>query len=384
MAKIRCRSKRPVYLEVAEAIRRDILSRQLSPGEQYATYSQLAKQFGVAIGTVQKAMNRLGAMGAVAGRPRRGTVVVSLAPLAKPIADAGPSPRSPRAALTGLVGMIATDIASGHFYAEVIRGVQDALSGAGCDLVIANSDEDAHQEAAAAERLLARNVDGLIIDPVVGQVERGYAHTRRLLAGDLPVVLVDKRYYKLSGDAVTSDNMEGAYRLTRWMLQQGHRRIAFIAEPACSSVLDREKGFLNAVREAGLDDASCEVVGGELFFEEAGAVHGRRLLQREPQARPTAIFACNDRVARGVYGVCDELGIAVGDDVALAGYDGMPFAETLTPPLTTVVQPRYEMGFEAGRLLVDRIENGRDCARTIVVKGRMILRESTGCVESPV
>lgn len=382
MAQIRSRNDRPVYLDVAEAIRRDILSRRLAPGDQVATYSQLAERFGVAIGTVQKAMKRLAAIGAVAGRPRRGTVVVSLGPLATPIPYADPAARNRRASPTGLVGMITTDIASGHFYAEVIRGVQDALSGAGYDLVIANSDEDPLKEAAAVERLLARKVDGLILDPVVGEVERGYPHTRRLLGRDLPVVLVDKCYDKLAADSVTSDNMEGAYRLTRRMLEQGHRRIAFIAEPPCSSVLDREKGFRNAVAEAGLTGDSCKAVGGDLLFEEAGVVHGRRLLDRDDDLRPSAIFACNDRVARGVYEVCSELGIVVGEDLAVAGYDGLPFAETMRPALTTVVQPRYEMGFEAGRLLVDRIENGRDCARTIVVTGRMVLRGSVGCVES--
>ena len=378
MTAIHARNDTPVHLQVCEAIRKDILAKGYRPGDQYATYAQLAERFGVAIGTVQKAMNVLVGLGAVAGRPRRGTLVVSLDPLMNPIPRTGVTDDESGSSRSRLVGMITTDIASDHFYAEVIRGVQDAVSGAGYDLVIANSDEDARKEAAAAERLLSKGVEGLIINPVVGRVQRGHPHTRRLLEGTLPVVLVDKRYSRLSGDSVVSDNMAGAYRLTCEILQRGHRRLGFITEPACSSVLDRQKGFLNAVSETGPGVCLCEVVGGELFYQEAGAVHGRELLERAPENRPTAIFACNDQVARGVYEACDAVGLSVGHDVSIVGYDGMPFAETLTPPLATVRQPRYEMGFEAGKLIVERIERGKDESRTVVVKGEMLLRESLG------
>jgi len=378
MARIKARNDVPVYLQVSEAIRRHILENGYRAGDQYATYAQLAQRFHVAIGTVQKAMNVLVALGAVAGRPRRGTVIVSLEPLSHAISkESGVDGRS-TSLRTRLVGMISTDIASDHFYAEVIRGVQDAVSGKGYDLVIANSDENARKEAAAAVRLLSKKVEGLIIDPVVGHVERGYPHTRRLLGGDLPVVLVDKRYSKLSGDCVISDNMAGAYRLTCEILARGHRRVAFIAEPACSTVLDRQKGFLNAVSEVGAGECRCDVVGNELFNQEAGAVHGRELLSRAPHRRPTAIFACNDRVAQGVYEVCGALGLSVGRDVSVVGYDGMPFGETLIPALATVRQPRYEMGFEAGKLMTERIERGQRDSQTIVVKGQMVLRESLG------
>ena len=378
MSKTKDSVDQPVYLRLMEAIRQDVLSRNLQPGDQYATYAQLGRRFHVATGTVQKAMTRLAAMGAVAARPRRGTVIQSLAPLSSPIPSSEAEARAARSASTRLVGMIATDIASDHFYAEVIRGVQDALAGADYDLVIANSDEDPEKEAMATDRLLSKNLDGLIIDPALGNVERGYEHTRRILAGDLPVVLVDKSYRKLAADAVVSNNMEGAYHLTREILSRGHRRMAFITEPACSSVLDRCRGFRNATGEAGLPARASQVVGGELLYEESGAVHGRQLLEQPDSTRPTAIFCCNDRVARGVYEVCERLGLGVRRDISVVGYDGMPFAENMTPPLATVIQPRYEMGFEAGRLLIDRIDHGRATARTVVVKGRMILRESLG------
>ena len=89
----------------------------------------------------------------------------------------------------------------------------------------------------------SKNLDGLIIDPALGNVERGHEHTRRLLAGDLPVVLVDKSFRKLAADVVVSNNMEGAYQLTREIIDRGHRRLAFITEPLMQQRAGSMQGF---------------------------------------------------------------------------------------------------------------------------------------------
>ncbi|MFH0964690.1 MAG: substrate-binding domain-containing protein [Planctomycetota bacterium] len=386
MPRIATRNDVPVYLQLAESIRRDILRRKLRPGDPYAAYATLSKRFRVAIGTVQRAMNLLVSTGALGGRPGRGTSILSLQPLANSLRARAGSASGRTKTRTRLVGLVTTDIASDHFYAEVIRGAQDALGASGYDPVIANSDDDVRKEERAVERLIRKRVDGFLIDPVIGNLRRGYAHTRGLLRTGLPVVFLDKFYIDLAADCVVSDNVQGAYRLTREMLRRGHRRLAFITEPSCSSVAERRDGFRTAARDAGLPSGSLRVLGGTLLYEEAGYRHGRELLRLARPRRPTAIFGCNDRVARGLYRACSELGLSIPRDVSVVGYDGLPFCATLSPPLSTVVQPRYEMGFEAGRLLLQRLAGSAPPgAQKIIVKGKLILRRSLAkCATHPV
>jgi LacI family transcriptional regulator len=216
-------------------------------------------------------------------------------------------------------------------------------------------------------------VDGIVL---VAAAEHGEA-LRVLLRGRMPVVATDRERPGLALDTVTANHEEGGGIAARHLLALGHRRIACVAGPPGLSPSDqRVAGYRRALEEAGVEAGA--VLHGD-FHPAAGADAARALLAgRRP---PTAIFACNDLMAMGVLRAAAELGRRVPADLAVVGYDDIELASYLTPSLTTVAQPKRELGREAVRLLLDRIGSPRLPSRREVLPVALRVRRSCGGTE---
>jgi LacI family transcriptional regulator len=182
-------------------------------------------------------------------------------------------------------------------------------------------------------------------------------HLLRLHEEGFPVVMLDDQNPPSTLPWVGTDHRAGAREAVRHLIELGHRDIAHISGPLAYKVShDRQEGYLEALREAGVEAVPEFILEGD-FLPPSGIACGRRLL--ESPRRPTAIFAGNDQMAYGVMEAARDLGLQIPGDLALVGFDDIASAAYMRPPLTTVRQPFYEMGQRSMSLLISRIDASR-------------------------
>lgn len=258
-------------------------------------------------------------------------------------------------------------ITENPFYSPVLHGAEDACRAEGVALsysTLALGDN-------VQEILRIQEPDALLC---VGSFEPSLF--QELRKGNFPLVLVDT--YSDDFPCVNSDNIAGAYQVTQHLIALGKRNIAFLSGPPYYSILQRLEGYRQALRDAGLkNDASLELnASGE------GAHHAYEIAKTilSKPNRPDAIVTYNDAFAITVLQVCQELGLRVPHDVAVAGYDDIAASERSTPPLTTIRVDKEAMGKEGVRLLLHPKVRQQP---HLVVPVRLIVRESTRAVHSP-
>jgi LacI family transcriptional regulator len=291
----------------------------------------------------------------------------------KAIAEVGYRPdaiaRSLKTRTTETLGLIISDI-SNPFFTALIRGIEDVANAAGYTLVLCNTDERLEKEQAYVELLRSRRVDGLIMAPVGGAAD----YARLTATGNAPVVFIDRRV-PARADVVVTDNVRGAYQVTRHLLDLGHRRIGVIAGlPRISTSEERLAGYHQALAEAGVTpDPGLLKVGYSRL--EGGHEAALELLARG--RRPTAIFATNNLMAIGLMRAVAERGLRCPEDISVACFDDFEWASVFHPRLTTVAQPTYEMGKRATELLLARLAgNGGEGRQEVVLSPTLIVRDS--------
>ena len=270
--------------------------------------------------------------------------------------------RSLRLRKTSMLALVLTDITN-PFWTTVARGVEDAASDAGFNLILCNTDELDQEEEQYLTVLLERQVDGIILVPATNEPEPILLVQKQ----GVPVVIVDRRLDgELIADVVRSDSFGGAYELTRRLLGLGHRRIAMLAGPRdVSTAKDRVSGYLKALEDGRQPESARSVFYGE-FTIESGFRQAEQALTGSP--RPTALFAANNFIAIGAYRAIREKGLSVPENVSLAGFDDLPQELVWEPFLTVAVQPAYEMGHRATELLLERMADGTQGAGEKVLR----------------
>ncbi|MFI8763878.1 LacI family DNA-binding transcriptional regulator [Streptomyces sp. R-07] len=231
-----------------------------------------------------------------------------------------------------------TEIVTAPFAVDVIKGAQDRAWLDRKFLLIAASEGDRAQEAAALDKLLEQRVEGLLYATTWHR-----AVTLPKAAREVPTVLVN--CYDAEGElpSVVPDEIGGGHRAARRLVDAGHERIGFInLDPDIPAALGRREGFERALREAGLSLDPSLVVSGHATAD-GGYTAACELLDRAD--RPTALFCGNDRMAMGAYDAIKERGLRIPDDVAVVGYDNQELiAAYLRPKLTTLALPFEAMG----------------------------------------
>lgn len=267
---------------------------------------------------------------------------------------------------TRTLGLILSDVRN-PFSAELARGVEDAACKAGYDLVLCNSDLEPDKELAYIRSLVEKRVDGILIN----SVRRGDLDVPR----SVPVVFFNRPIRRRDYSEVTANNFEGGLAATRHLLELGHTRIVHLTGAAGHiNLADRARGYLRAMRDAAVK--ALPLLRGPHSYQ-GGYDLTRRLLESGGR-RPTAIFAGNDALAIGGMRALREVRLRIPEDFSIVGFDDIETAALLAPPLTTVYQPKYEMGQAAVEILLRRLE-GQDggVAEHRVLGTRLIVREST-------
>ena len=220
---------------------------------------------------------------------------------------------------------------------------------------------------------------GILITPVHGRAPE----LRRIRERGTPVVLLD-RPGSAGQCSVAVDDRRGGEIAVSHLLGLGHRRIALVNGPvAIRQCADRRRGALRAVERAGLDPAAVLTeVTVPAMNARAGAVAADELLGRGP--RPTAVFCTNDMLALGLLRRLGQEGVAVPGDLAVVGYDDIEFAADAAVPLTSVRQPKYQLGRAAAELLLDEADRpDQHEHRRFVFKPELVARASSGAAASP-
>jgi LacI family transcriptional regulator len=297
------------------------------------TIRDVSRLAGVSQATAARA---LGGYGHVSGAARRDVeaAAVRLGYVPNSVA------RALASGLTWAVGLVVGDIEN-PFFAAAARGMSDVLEERGHTVLLANSDEDLDRERQAIETLRARRVDGLVVVP---------------------------------SDSITVDNATGARSAIEHLISHGHRRIGLVSdEPEIPSSAERISGYYKALSAAGISaDEHLVSLGGPTRHD--GYLAARRLL--EAPDRPTALFTANNFMTVGAMHALRDLGLRIPQDISLVGFDDMEWTTLVDPPLTVVSQPATDLGQEAGRRVLARLDGADGRPKRIKLRTQLIVRAS--------
>jgi LacI family transcriptional regulator, galactose operon repressor len=269
---------------------------------------------------------------------------------------------------TYMIALSIPDITN-PFWPEVARGVQDAVEQAGYTVVLMNNDWNAEREDKHLRRMRQKQFDGLIINPT------GTLNVD-LLELNFPVVVLASGEAYPDFDTVSSDSAQANRMAMEHLIALGHRRIGLIAGP-----LRRRKShthldtYIRACREHNLPVDQTLMLQGT--FSQQGGFDAMQQFLTLPQ-RPTAVFAVNDIIALGALRAAQMAGLKVPEEISIIGMDDIFAAATTYPPLTTIAKPKYDIGANAARFLLQRIEGkASDAMRHALLPCRLELRSST-------
>lgn len=272
---------------------------------------------------------------------------------------------------TDTFGVLLPDL-YGEFFSEVIRGLDETARRHGYHLLVSSSHSD-QKELEAAMRAMRGRVDGLVVMSPDLDADTLVAN----LPEALPVVLLNGGTDGQAFDSVSIDNAGGALKIVRHLISHGHSRVAILTGPARNTdAIERLRGYHAALRGAGIKpEAGWELPGD--FTEDAGYDAARQMLELAP--RPSAVFAANDSMAIGAISALREAGLRIPEDVAVAGFDDIPIAHYLTPPLSSVHVPISELGAKAIAKLVFALEaKNRHVRRAELVTTTLVIRNTCG------
>ncbi|MDR7416866.1 MAG: LacI family DNA-binding transcriptional regulator [Armatimonadota bacterium] len=270
---------------------------------------------------------------------------------------------------THTLALLVSDIRN-PFYTALVRGVEDVAREHGYTVILGNTDRRPQKIQRYLSTLVGRRAEGVILTHVIPR-----SHLEALRRQGLQVVFVDVRPRPLYADAVVVNNEEAAREAVRHLVSHGRRRIGLLGFRAgLSTGEERLAGYRGALQEAGLRPTGL-VVLSRLSLEHAQEA-ARDLLRR----RPDGVFAANNTMVLAVLRAARELGLRVPQDCALVGFDDVEWMSVAEPPVTTVVQPMYELGATGARCLLDRLrEGGTREPRLEVLRADLVIRRSCGC-----
>lgn len=278
--------------------------------------------------------------------------------------------RSLRTKASGSIGVIIPDNTN-PFFAEVVRGIEDHCYKEGYAVFLCNSDDDPDKEYNYIKLLREKGVDGMVLVSTGNNRDS----LELLDQGKIPKVIIDREVESIDSDSVLVDNFDGGYKATRHLLELGHSRIGCIT--GSSQVTpsgQRLEGYTKALKEKGVAVESGLIVTGDFKSQSGGECLIQLMKQPEP---PTAVFVCNDLMAFGALSAARQLGIQIPSELSIVGFDDIAMASMIIPSLSTIAQPKRELGETGATLLLKRIKNRDTEQSTIVLEPLLIIRESS-------
>jgi LacI family transcriptional regulator len=329
-----------------------------------STIREVAKRAGVSIATVSRVFSGGARVTEdVSRRVREAAVLVNYQP--NRIA------RNLRVRQTRTVGVIVPDIEN-PFYTSVIGGIEEVLQASEHSLLLANSNENPKREQANVRTFQGEGVAGVIFAPT-GPDTDVYLQLR---SASIPLVAISRIPEALLIDTVSVANRAGAQSAISHLLKLGHTRIAFISGPPwISTAKERLSGYEEGLAAAGITPDRALIRFAD-FRQRGGYEAMRELLCINPL--PTAVFVGSNLMTLGALQAIHESRIRIPQDIAVVGFDDLPWAVSLNPPLTAVAQPAYQVGLTAARMLLERLRDPNRPPRNVVLDTALTIRSSCG------
>jgi LacI family transcriptional regulator len=259
------------------------------------------------------------------------------------------------------------------FFPEVIIGIQDILINKGYQVLIMQSNESYEMELKNVQVLEENMVDGLIIS-LSGET-KNIDYYKSLIDQNYPIVFFNRYNDTLSASKVVFDDYKWSFFVTEHLIKQGYKKIFHLsAHQYILLAKERIRGYKKAMNKYHLPLEPTWIVEAGLTVEE-GEMTMQKLIDNNNL--PEAITCATDMLALGVVKCCKRNGIKIPDDIALTGFSEIPFAELIDPPLTSVLQPTYEMGEIAAKLLLKQIDNESTIPETVILNGTLNIRQSS-------
>ena len=341
----------PQYFQLQTWLIEQIDQGVFKTGDKIPTEEELAQITGLARATIRQAVQNLVHIGYLIRKKRLGTFVIERQ------VDTEKKP---------MIGILLPDIRTG--YAPILaRGAEDEAARSNYSLILCNTDDLFVKADFHANRLIENAVSGVIFIPTAASDDRNYQIVEKFSRKNIPVVLADRIVPDADVDYVTTDNFDGAYQLTDYLIKKGHTRIGITLSDQFSTERDRLAGYKRALIDHNIDiDPDIILIHSGPFVEKPYVNFARSLLKRSNKV--SAIFAGHDRIAYIVNSVAEEMNISIPDQVSLVGYDDLGPICSHMVSLTTMHQPIYEMGQESMKLIVSKINGQKRSAQKIVLK----------------
>jgi LacI family transcriptional regulator len=264
--------------------------------------------------------------------------------------------------------------ATNPFFTDVAAGMEIAAERADLTLYLCNSDSRKNREVMYLDALQQQRVQGILITPV----EPDSPQLEAVVGRGTPLVVVDRHSRDTDFCTVAVDDRLGGRLAIEHLVDQGHTSVAFVAGPmSIGQVRDRYEGAKDAWRDAGLPDSALICITGSALTASEGRSAGERLSGLPRKRRPTAAFCANDLLALGLLQNFITAGRRVPEDIAIVGYDDIDFAASAAVPLTSIRQPRQELGTKAAELVIDEADNPEHTHEHVVFIPEIVARAST-------
>ena len=276
-----------------------------------------------------------------------------------------------RTGRTHTIGVVIPDLTN-PLFPPIIRQIELTLADRGYIAVLADSDNDQSNEMAIVKSLKYRNVDGLIL----ATAHRLDSVVNACIDDDIPLVLVNRTIDSHLVTAVINDDNHGIELAVSHLVELGHKSIAYLGGPQDTSTgHDRFQAFENLQRRGTFKSHSDLIQNCEAFTEAEGHRGFMSILEKSREF--TAVVAANDLLALGCYDAMAEVGLNCPADISVTGFNDMPFMNRLSPPLTSLRISHREIGEQAARLLLERIQDPGSPVRTVNLLPQLVVRGST-------
>ncbi|MBN1541787.1 GntR family transcriptional regulator [candidate division KSB1 bacterium] len=349
----------PQYYQLQTWLVEQIEQGVFQPDDRIPTEEEFVAQTGLARATVRQAIQNLVNQGYLTRRRRLGTFVNA------PRLD--PERQS-------IIAVLVHDIRSGYA-PEFLRGAADEADRNHYGILLCNTDDLYGRAENHIKLILDHNASGVIFIPTAVSDEKNRVLVDKLLRRRIPVVLADRQIDGIDVDTVITDNFQGAYELTKYLIGKGHRRIAVTLSTVLSSERRRLDGYKQALQDFDIPyDASIVHAHHERFVEAHSIEYARILLKKRDQY--SAIFAGNDKSAYLFYQVAKEMGLRIPQDFSIVGYDDLQLTGNQRFGLTTIHQPIYEMGQVSMQWILARLYGEIHPTQRIELKSFLVERDS--------
>lgn len=350
-------STTPKYQKLKDYIKNQIIRGNLLPGEKLTSENTLASQFKLSRHTVRQALGELENEGFINREKGRGTFCN----------------RSRKTNAQNIA--VLTTYISDYIFPTIIRGIEEILSNAGYNLILANTNNDKSKEAQCLENFLNQRIDALIIEPTKSALDNSnLSYYHELEAKGIPYLMINAFYPDLEPAYLIMDDIQGAALAANHLLQLGHRRIAGIFKIDDLQGIKRQTGFLSALKEFDIPETSTLI--GHYTTEQIRSYPYqfiRNLLQKD--LPPTAVVCYNDQIALEVLEAIRNEGLKVPDDISIVGYDDSSLATATEIKLTTVKHPKAKMGRQAAHNIIEML-TGQIEKPSFIYPSELIVRSS--------